>query len=263
MDCVEGMKLLDNGSVDLVVTSPPYDDLRTYKGYSFDFEATVKQLFRVIKNGGVVVWVVGDQTIDGDETGTSFKHALYFKEIGFKLFDTMIYKKRNGLMLGSLKSYMQKFEYMFVFSKGVPETINLMKDRKINYNELDDKNTTRKPDGSKKVLEQKILSKESVRSNVWEYLTGIPHSTKDKIAYNHPAIFPEQLAIDHILSWSNMGDLVLDPFMGSGTTGVACVKNSRNFIGFDISQEYCELAKKRISKYQTTESIPILNSEIL
>lgn len=246
IDNVIGISKLPDNSIDLTVTSPPYDDMRTYKGYSFDFEKLVHGLYRVTKDGGIVVWIVGDQTVDGDETGTSFKQALYFKGIGFKLFDTMIYKKRNGLMLGSLKSYMQKFEYMFIFSKGLPKTVNLIKDRKINYRELDGKNTTRNTDGSKKSLEKKTLSHESIRSNIWEYLTGIPHSTKDKIAYNHPAIFPEQLARDHILSWSKEGDMVLDPFLGSGTTLKMCMETNRNGIGFEINKGYEIIIKERL-----------------
>jgi site-specific DNA-methyltransferase (adenine-specific) len=116
--------------VDLTITSPPYDDMRNYKGHGFnDFEKIVPELLRVTKNDGVVVWIVGDQTIKGDETGTSFRQALFFKEVGFNLFDTMIYLKTPRGAVGNNRTYWQTFEYMFVFAKGSPKTINLIKDR--------------------------------------------------------------------------------------------------------------------------------------
>lgn len=247
-DCMGGFKKIPQDSVDLTITSPPYDNLRKYEGYAFEFEKIAKELFRVTKQGGVLIWVIGDATIKGNETGTSFKQALQFKESGFNLYDTMIYKKKNGLWLGSTKSYMQKFEYMFVLSKGIPKTINLLRDKKISYRNLDGKNTTRRQDGSKKELPKKQLQEYGIRSNIWEYLTGTPHSTKDAIAYKHPAIFPEQLAEDHILSWSNEGDLVFDPMCGSGTTCKMALINNRKFIGFEISKEYCDIANKRLEQ---------------
>lgn len=248
-DCVGGMRnRLPDEFIDLTVTSPPYDNLRTYGGYKFNFEPIARELHRVTKDGGIVVWVVGDATIKGSETGTSFKQALYFKEIGFNLHDTMIYRKRGGLMTGSLKCYIQKFEYMFVFNKGAIKTVNIIKDKKVKYTESRTKKH-RKVDGTFDIQEWECggLGR---RENVWTYDVGLHKTTKDKIAFKHPAIFPDKLAEDHILSWSNEGDIVLDPMFGSGTTLKMAKKNKRHFIGFEINKEYCEIAKKRLSEVQ-------------
>ena len=249
MDNVEGMKLLDTESVDLTVTSPPYDDLRDYNGYSFDFENIVKNLFRITKNGGVVVWIVGDATIKGNETGTSFKQALYFKEIGFNLHDTMIWNKNGFSAVGSLKyRYAPVFEYMFIFCKNKIKTFNPIKDRKtINGGKIAS-GTIRQKDGSMKPMSKKMVINEyGQRYNIWDIS---PHRQKGK---NHPAPFPEKLAEDHIISWSNERDLVLDPFMGSGTTAKMAKLNNRNYIGFDSSQEYCDIADNRLNSLGVTK----------
>ena len=247
-NAVEVMSRIPSNSIDLVVTSPPYDDLRSYNGYSFDFENMAKGLFRVIKNGGVLVWVVGDQTIKGDETGTSFKQALHFKQVGFNLFDTMIYLKTPRGAVGNNKTYWQTFEYMFVLSKGTPKTINLLKDRE-NKDERDgDSGTKRLSDGSLLKLKRAGYSKYGRRTNVWEYLIGKGHSASDNIAYQHPAIFPEKLVQDHIISWSNFGDVVLDPMCGSGTTCKMAKLNKRAYIGIDVSSEYCKIAEERLKQ---------------
>ena len=246
MDCVEGMKKLDTNSIDLVVTSPPYDDLRTYNGYSFDFENVAKQLYRVVKQGGTIVWVVNDQTKNGSESGTSFRQALYFMSLGFNLHDTMIYEK-NSMSMPDTTRYYQKFEYMFVFTKGKIKTFNPLKDRKNKAERWSSKVTKYRKDGS---LEERKRSLEKedygMRFNIWKYNTGAGFTSKEKI--KHPAMFPEELAQDHILSWSNKDDIVLDPFMGSGTTGKMAIVNGRNFIGFEISKEYCDIANLRTSK---------------
>jgi site-specific DNA-methyltransferase (adenine-specific) len=248
-DCVELMKEIPDDFIDLTVTSPPYDNLRNYNNevtWNFEkFQEVAKELFRITKPGGVVVWVVGDATIKGSETGTSFRQALYFKEIGFNLHDTMIYIKNGGLNSGSLKAYQQKFEYMFVFSKGTPKTVNLIKDRPNKYVENRIKKKKQK-DGT--YVEQHFKTEEyGTRYNYWIYDTGSGKSTKDKIAFNHPAIFPEKLAEDHIISWSNPGDIVFDPFLGSGTTAKMAVLNDRKYIGFEISKEYFDIACQRLN----------------
>jgi DNA modification methylase len=245
-DCLQTMKRMPEGSVDMVLTSPPYDDLRHYKGYSFDFERIAQELFRVTKEGGVVVWVIADATIKGSETGSSFRQALYFKEIGFNLFDTMIYLKPPRGAVGNNKTYWQNFEYMFVFAKGKPKTINLIKDRENKDAREGDNGTKRLQDGSLLKLKRGGYEKFGRRTNVWEYLVGKGHSASDSVAYEHPAIFPEKLARDHILSWSNEGDVVYDPFMGSGTTAKMARLFKRTYIGSEISAEYCEIAKKRL-----------------
>lgn len=242
-DCLEVMKDIPDNSIDLTVTSPPYDNLRTYNGYSFDFENIAKELFRITKKGGVVVWVVGDQTIKGSESGTSFKQALYFKEIGFNLHDTMIWNKGGFTAVGALKTrYAQVFEYMFVFVKGKLKTFNPLKDR-LNKNQTGTflKNK-RLADGTMGELgKYGKRNKYGQRFNIWE-LANTDRS-------EHPAVFPEKLIADHILSWSNENDTVLDCFMGSGTTGVACKNLNRNFIGIEISEEYYEIAKERIDSF--------------
>ena len=245
-DCLKAMKEMEENSIDLTVTSPPYDNLRDYNGYDFDFEGIAKELYRVTKDGGVVVWVVGDQTIKGNETGTSFKQALYFKEIGFNLFDTMIYQKTPRGAVGNNKTYWQTFEYMFILSKEIPKTINLIKDRKNKDARKGDNGTKRLHDGSLLKQTRGGYSKYGRRTNVWKYLIGRSHSASDKLAYEHPAIFPEKLAEDHILSWSNEGDVVLDPMCGSGTTCKIAKLNNRKYIGIDISEEYCKIAEARI-----------------
>jgi len=247
-NCLETMAMMPDGFIDLTVTSPPYDNLRTYNGYSFDFEAVAKELFRVTKQGGVVVWVVGDATVKGSETGTSFRQALYFKEIGFNLHDTMIWHKPNPVpQFPSIKRYTNDFEYMFVFTKGQPKTFNpLMTNcktagRKLNRNThsaFSEQSADRPRDVITTTKETKRLT------NTWEIGVG----SKNK---KHPAIFPEQLANDHIISWSNEGDLVYDPFMGSGTTAKMALVNKRNWIGSEISEEYCKIIERRITTAST------------
>ena len=249
-DCVLEMQKIQTESIDLTVTSAAYDNMRDYKGYSFDFENTARELYRVTKNGGVVVWIVGDETINGSETGTSFRQALFFKECGFALFDTMIYEKSVRGAVGNNRTYWQTFEYMFVISKGKPATIHLICDRPNKESRDGDNGTKRLSDGSLKKLKRAGYGEYGRRTNIWRYQVGKNHSTKDVIASQHPAIFPELLAQDHILSWSNPGNVVLDPFMGSGTTGKMATLNGREFIGIDISPEYCELARKRIEGEQ-------------
>jgi len=248
-DCLEVMKTLPENSVDLTVTSPPYDNLRTYKGYTFDFEGIAKELYRITKDGGVVVWVVGDATIKGSETGTSFKQALYFKEIGFNLHDTMIYKK-TGCPFPEINRYYPIFEYMFILSKGKPKTTNLIKDRENKYAgcKVARKSHARQVDGSVKensayrIDKDRVLKDVGVRFNIWE-VTSSRNINSD--TGNHPAIFPEKLAEDHIISWSNEGDVVLDPMCGSGTTLKMAKLNNRNAIGIEISEEYCQIASER------------------
>lgn len=246
MDCLDGLKQMDDNFIDLTITSPPYDDLRKYNGYSWDFESVAKELYRVTKDGGVVVWVVGDKTKSGSETGTSFKQALFFKELGFNLHDTMIYQKSGSGACGSNKCYIQSFEYMFVFTKGKIKTYNLIYDRKNEKVLLNNVSNGNRNGVVKKVrMDCKPFGR---RFNIWKYDTGNNKSTKDKIAFKHPAIFPEKLAYDHIISWSNEGDVVMDIFMGSGTTAKMCKLTNRNYIGFEISEEYCKIAEERLSK---------------
>jgi len=243
-DCLETMERMEDNFVDLTVTSPPYDNLRTYNGYSFDFESIAKELYRVTKEGGVLVWIVGDATVKGSETGTSFKQALYFKECGFNLHDTMIYQKDN-CPFPSSNRYYANFEYMFVFSKGKPKTFNPIIDRKNKSFGRKITGTNRQKDGTTKPIKNKgnEIKQFGVRFNNWLVSDG-------KRQNKHPAIFPEQLANDHIISWSNEGDLVYDCFMGSGTTAKMSIANKRNYIGSEMSAEYCDIIKQRLNAQQ-------------
>lgn len=247
MDCVAGMQLMTDNSVDLTVTSPPYDNLRTYNGYTFDFEAVARELFRVTKPGGVVVWIVNDATVKGSETGTSFKQALFFKECGFNLHDTMIWDKKSSGSIGSLKRYEQTYEYMFVLSKGQPKSANIIKDKPNKWHGYTVQGSFRQANGElkdKSIRDGKKVAKFGRRTNVWEL-----HPCKSNTERTgHPAQFPEQLAKDHIISWSNPGDVVLDIFMGSGTTAKMAKLTGRKYIGFEISEEYCRLAEARLRK---------------
>lgn len=238
-DCVSFMSKMEDCFIDLTVTSPPYDNLRDYKGYSFDFESVAKQLFRVTKSGGVVVWVVGDSTINGSETGTSFRQALYFKELGFSI-ETMIYQKAQSCF-GSNTYYLQSFEYMFVLTKGKkPKTINHLRDRQNKRSGVESMSMGGLlKDGTIPKRHRKEMKSMGKRKNIWTYGVG-GGST------GHPAVFPEKLAEDHILSWSREGDLVYDPFMGSGTTAIAAIKNKREWVGSEVSNEYCKIVENRV-----------------
>jgi DNA modification methylase len=251
-DCLERMGEIPDGAIDLTVTSPPYDNLRTYNGSLNDWtpekwKAIIAELYRVTKQGGVVVWVVGDATINGSETGTSFRHALHAMEVGFRLHDTMIYQKANPVPNEVGYRYQPSFEYMFVFSKDRPVTFNPLmvpcamfgkaKPRK-------DGAQFRQADGTMKASHGLKYNKpEKFRHNIWTYsLSG---------ARAHPAAFPEALARDHILSWSNEGDTVFDPFTGSGTTGKMALLHGRRFIGIERDPTYFAIAEKRIASAQT------------
>ena len=249
-DCVNGMRRMDDESVDMVITSPPYEDLRKYKGFSWNFENTAQEIFRVLKKGGVLVWIVADKTRNGSETGTSFRQALKFMEIGLNLHDTMIYQSDKPPL--SHNRYEQKFEYMFVFAKGKPKTFNPIMEQCKYAGESKKKRTFRQDSNGEisKTHGEGGVKEKKIKGNIWFYPTGYNKSTKDKIAFRHPAIFPESLVKDHISSWTNEGEIVLDPFMGSGTTGKMCILMNRKYIGFEISEEYCELARERIEMHE-------------
>lgn len=260
-NCLDTMSRMPDNFIDCTITSPPYDDIRNYNkkikglseefnGYSFPFEHIARELYRVTKKGGVVVWVVNDATHNGSETLNSFRQALYFKEIGFRMHDTMIYRKLNP-MPNSGARYQQMFEYMFVFSKGSPKTTNIsLRERS---NKCEDKRTYRKKKFSRnqdgEFNENDYYVKEMVPDyNVWDFYVGWGNTTKDDVAFEHPAIFPEELVKRHIESWTIEGDLIYDPFMGSGTTSKMCLLSKRNYIGSELSKEYCDIEEKRLSE---------------
>lgn len=232
-NCLDTMAKMESESVDLVLTSPPYDNLRTYNGYDFDFEGIADELARVLKPGGVIVWVIGDQVIKGSESGSSFRQALHFMSLGLRLHDTMIYEKNSPAYPARADGnrYTQIFEFMFVLSKGAPKTANLICDKPnkwAGFKDFSGKLKNPVPDFSP-------------RNNIWRFVTSFN-------GVKHPAPFPEALALDHIKTWSNAGDVVYDPFMGSGTTAKMALESGRNFIGSEISAEYVAIAEKRISE---------------
>lgn len=239
-NCLETMAKMPDKFVDLVVTSPPYDGMRTYNGYSFDFENIAKELYRVVKDGGVIVWIVGDATINGSESGTSFKQVLFFKEIGFNLHDTMIWEKTA--MLPTQDRYYAIFEYMFILSKGKPKAMNFIDDKQNTAGGRVQKKDKCINKGKQETGEGTFIRKEfGRRTNLWRISIG-----KNKETKGHPAVFPEQLANDHIISWSNENDLIYDPFMGSGTTAKMAMLNNRKYIGSEISEDYCKIIETRL-----------------
>ena len=253
-DCLEIMdKLIKEGKqVDLTVTSPPYDDLRDYERsliWNFDiFKQVANRLYKITKDGGVVVWVIGDSVKNGSKTLKSYEQALYFKSIGFKVYDVIIYEKTSPSPPHKNR-YFNSFEYQFILSKGKPKTINLLKDRPNKYAGTKSGTVTRREkDGTLTTKKDVKIAEFGIRTNVWSYAVGNNKSTTDKFAFKHPAIFPEKLAQDHILSWSNEGDTVLDCFMESNTTGKMALLNNRKFIGIEKVNEYFEISKRRISQ---------------
>lgn len=247
-ECSRMLSALPDGCIDLTVTSPPYDSLRLYNGYTFDFEPIARELYRVTKPGGVVVWVVGDETKDGSETFTSLRQALYFRDVcGFKAHDTMIYETDKPPM--NDKRYQACFEYMFVFSKGAPKTFNPIRIiASTKGRKRENAITYRQSNGElKKQWRQGFYPTETIKTAIWYYPTGrLPDITR-KLKRLNPATFPDSLARDHILSWSNPGDIVLDPMVGSGTTAKMAYQLHRHYLGFDISQEYVDLARRRVA----------------
>jgi DNA modification methylase len=246
-DSLDVLKTLDADSVDAVVTSPPYDNMRGYEPLPHGkFQAIAKELFRVIKNGCAMVWIVGDATIDGSETGTSFKQCLSFMDIGFKLHDTMVWEKGTSAFQHRVR-YISCFEFMFVLAKGSLANVHLIKDRANKWAGTQIHGTERQPDNSTKKLSTIHVSKKvkdfGARTNIWSI-----SPEKNSRAIGHPAVFPVKLVEDHLRSWVRPGGVVLDPFTGSGTTGVACKNLGFNFIGIEMNEEYVEIARKRVGE---------------
>lgn len=243
-DNVSVMREMESESVDLVVTSPPYDNLRVYGGHGWNFADVAQELTRLLKPGGVIVWVVADATIDGSETLTSMRQAIHFKDVcGLNVHDTMIYRKMNGGANGSLLSYLACWEYMFVFSKGRPKAISLLRDRKNIVPPRTKEEAAGRRYANGETKERRVITREEygARWNCWEYHVG-------SVASDHPAVFPDSLASDHIQSWSNPGDTVFDPFAGSGTTLRAAKDLGRLAIGAEIEASYVEIIARRMGQ---------------
>ncbi|MCY3787825.1 MAG: site-specific DNA-methyltransferase [Gemmatimonadetes bacterium] len=251
-ECATFMEKMEEKSVNLVVTSPPYDDLRDYKGFTFDCEAVATGLYRVVKDGGVVVWVVGDR-INGGRTLTSFEHAFAFRKAGFTVYDVMIFKKRNTPFMRK-RAYINCYEFMFVFSKGTPTTFNPLRSPSVRSGPAQVPYLK----GADGINRKKIgsLSEHKVRTNIWSYAVGKNGTTSDMYAFKHPAMFPENLARDHILSWSNRGDLVFDPMCGAGTTCKMAKATGRRWLGVDVSREYTSIAERRVNETEEDSVSP-------
>ena len=258
-DCMEGMRSLPDECIDLTVTSPPYDELRDYNGFSFDWKATIEQLARITKTGGVVVWIVNDQTVNGSETGTSFKQALYAMEMGFNLHDTMIWSK-GTTAFPDTNRYYPSFEYMFIFSRGTPKTVHLLKDKPNAWAGTKVHGTRRQKDGTlRKIINDeadKVYSEYGIRLNIWDIPGARGNFT------GHPAVFPMAIPTDHIRTWSNEGDTVLDPFLGSGTTRIAAYDLNRDFIGYEISKEYFAKQEERFEQHTAQGNLFLLDARI-
>ena len=244
-DCLVALKEIPDESIDLTITSPPYDDLRNYNS-NFDIKKVVKELYRVTKNGGVVVWNVNDKIKNGSKSLTSFKQAMIFNDYGFNVNDVMIWEKTNPMPQVKQPRYNQVFEYMFIFSKGKPKTFNpIMIECKSANKQY--KSTCKKiTKGKEREYKEFKINKLKIDSNIWKFAVS-QNKTE------HPAVFPLELPIRHIRSWSNEGDLVLDPFMGSGTTGIACKNLGREFIGIEIDEKYFKIAEERINKLDLSD----------
>ena len=231
--------------VDLVVTSPPYDNLRDYNGYNFDAESVGLGIMHVLKEGGVAVWVVGDR-IDGGRSLTSFEHAIMFRDLGFRVHDVMIYQKKNTPFMRS-NAYTNAYELMLVLSKGTPKTFNPLTCPTVR-NGKETAVYGKGPDGDNSKRRAVTLRKEKTLINIWQYAVGLGGTTRDRYAFEHKALFPEKLAADHILSWSNPGDIVLDPMCGAGTTLKMAALNGRQWFGIDVSEEYIALSARRVAE---------------
>lgn len=247
-DCAQVMAGMEPESVDMVMTSPPYDDVRQYKGFSLDIDAVIDGVIRVLRPGGVCVWVVADQMVDGSETGTSFRTALAFMDKGMLLHDTMIYAKKNWMPnSGNDKvRYGQAFEYMFCLSKGKPSKFNPVLMENMSYGRTSASSFRNHNQDSLEAKTVKTESATKVHGNVFLYGVGFSMTTSYREAYQHPAVYPERLAYDQISTWTDIGDIVLDPFCGSGTTLFCAGILGRNSIGIDISQEYLDLTRRRL-----------------
>lgn len=250
-DCVLGMRALPDACIPLTVTSPPYDKLRMYDGHALPFELfqlVACELYRVTMPRGVIVWVVQDGTDkNGSETGTSFRQREFFKNLGMSAHATMIMKV-NACRFPNNRRYCQQFHYAFVLSKGKPRVINVLRDSANQHPGDVVKHSHRSKDGKLVtcLMPHKRLAAYGYRGNVWDYKVGNGQTTKDRFAFNQTALMPELMAEDHILSWSNPGDLVFDPMCGAATTCKMALLNHRKFLGMEIHQTYWEIACKRM-----------------
>jgi site-specific DNA-methyltransferase (adenine-specific) len=249
--CLDTLRRMPDDFLDMTLTSPPYDDLRNYNGYHVPVPEIAAALYAKTKPGGVVVWVVADRTVDGSETLTSFRHAFAFRDAGFHAHDTMIYAKNNPIPSDCGKRYRQAFEYMFCFSKGTPKTFNPIT-QPVAAKQKAFKSFRITKNGRNDLAHDHTPPKTRRSNNIFFYNVGTASAT-DKIAFQHPAIFPEQLAHDQISTWTSTRDLVYDPFLGSGTTAKIAQQLDRRWIASEISADYYNISMLRIGPLSQAE----------
>jgi len=249
-DCLELMENIEDKSIDMIITSPPYDDIKNYNynlNWNFGiFKLISNEMNRVLKDGGVIIWVVNDKTQNGSESLSSFKQVIFFNELGLKLYDTMIYKKLNYTPL-THRRYEQEFEYMFCLSKGIPKTFNPIK-IKCKYGGTKSRGSPsfyKSNNDNLTKINKYIINNEKIKGNIFEYNTG----SLTNIKLNHPAVFPLELVNDQIISWSNENDIILDCFAGSGTTAIACINTNRNYILMEKEEKYIDIINDRIKNH--------------
>lgn len=252
IDCVEGMKKIPDNSVDIVVTSPPYDGIRDYNGFNFDLHETGRGLIRILKEGGIVAMVIQDQTKNFGKTLTSFKTIIdWCDNIGFKLFECVIYRKHGSEGAWWTNRFRVDHEYMPIFLKGEkPQYFNKenLKVPSIHGGKVMTGSGSRRTDGKTNARVTRPINTMKCRGTIWNYLMA---GDKDPIKRQHPAPFPDQIPLDFIECFCPPGGVVLDPFMGSGSTAVAAKKLNRKYIGFDTSEEYIKIAHARLRNTET------------
>jgi site-specific DNA-methyltransferase (adenine-specific) len=245
------MKEMPDNAVDLMVTSPPYDSIRDYNGYAFDLHETGKEVYRILKPGGIGVMVLQDQTHNFGKSLTSFRTILdWCDSIGFKLFECVIYRKYGPEGAWWRNRFRVDHEYMPIFLKGErPQYFNKepLKVQSKHGGRILTGSGSRRTDGGTNPTVTRMINPTKCRGTIWDYLMA---GDKDSLKRRHPATFPDQIPMDFISCFCPPGGIVLDPFMGCGSTAVAAVRLDRKFIGFEISSAYCELAKKRLETVQ-------------
>jgi site-specific DNA-methyltransferase (adenine-specific) len=255
-DCIVGMRKIPDGAIDLVVTSPPYDNLRDYNGYSVDLNETGKNIYRILKDGGVAVMVIQDQTKNFGKSLTSFRTIVdWCDNVGFKLFECVIYRKNGTEGAWWKNRFRVDHEYMPIFLKGEkPQYFNKdsLKVKSKHGGKIMTGFANRKTNGETGKSITKAINEMKCRGTVWDYLMA---GDKDPVKRKHPAPFPDKIPFDFINCFCPPNGIVLDPFVGSGSTVVGAKKLNRSFIGFDISEEYCNLTRKRLDSVSPDDEL--------
>lgn len=256
MECVEGMEMLPDDCVDLVVTSPPYDAVRKYNGFAFDLHQTGAQIHRVLKDGGIAAMVIQDQTKDFGKSLTSFRTIIdWCDSFGFKLFECVIYRKNGSEGAWWKHRFRVDHEYIPLFLKGDRPAYFDKQPLRVpskHGGKVMSGSGNRRTDGATNGTVRREINATKCRGTIWNYLMA---GDKNPLKRKHPAVFPDAIPSDLIQCFCPPGGIVLDPFIGSGSTAVQALKHERHFIGFDISQEYCDLCNQRLEKDVETATL--------